>query len=67
MSADEDDALGSYPDGSGVFGNKSGLRDAAALRRAEYQITNDRQRDAPGFPPTQAGHRPLAAPRGTPA
>lgn len=59
MSADEDYAFGLYPDGSGVLRNKLGLRDAAALRAVEYQVANDRSRDAPNFPPTRAGYQAL--------
>lgn len=59
MSADEDYAFGLYPDGSGVLRNKLGLRDAKALREAEYQVSNDRHRDAPNFPPTRAGYQAL--------
>lgn len=57
--ADEDYAFGLYPDGSGVLRNKLGLRDAQALKQAEYQITSERTADAPAFPPTQAGYQAL--------
>ncbi len=56
---DEDYAFGLYPDGSGVLRNKFGLRDAAALQAAEYQVTANRERDAPVFPPTREGYQAL--------
>jgi len=44
-TADEDYALGLYPDGSGALRNRFGLRDAAltpmAVRLAEYQARKD--------------------------
>ncbi len=58
-TADEDYAFGLYPDGSGVLRNKYGLRDAADLRAAEYQVTANRERDAPVFPPTREGYQAL--------
>ncbi len=56
---DEDYAFGLYPDGSGVLRNKFGLRDAAALQAVEYQVTANRERDAPIFPPTREGYQAL--------
>ncbi len=56
---DEDYAFGLYPDGSGVLRNKFGLRDAAALQAVEYQVTANRERDAPVFPPTREGYQAL--------
>ena len=57
--ADEDYAFGLYPDSSGVMQNKLGLRDAEALKIAEYLITGERTVDAPTFPPTKAGYQAL--------
>ncbi len=59
MSADEDYAFGLYPDGSGVLRNKLGLRDADALKQAEYLITAKRADDAPPVAQTRAGYQAL--------
>lgn len=53
-----DSDFGCYP-GTTVLRNKLGLRDEATLRQVEYQITADRTRDAPSFPPTRAGYQAL--------
>jgi len=58
-TADEDYAFGLYPDGSGVLRNRFGLRDAATLQAVEYQVTANRERDAPVFPPTREGYQAL--------
>lgn len=47
-----------YP-GTEVLRNRLGLRDAAALRLAEYAYTTRRAGEAPRFPPTAAGYLAL--------